>query len=110
MDEDRHLIVDGPAFIIRIKGVQCDAAGCGYRDDEAPHEGEAWGDYVNLPCPWCGAALLTADDMAAMIGAVGAMAQRNAWAKLYGIGGGGNRKPVKGLMDGSGEIKWERDE
>ena len=47
-----------------IKGLECDAEGCGYADNDARFEN--YERYLNAPCPECGANLLTQADMAAV--------------------------------------------
>jgi hypothetical protein len=48
------------AAALILKGIQCDAPGCTYRDDDAVFS-EEW---LNKPCPLCGASLLTPEDLA----------------------------------------------
>ena len=43
-----------------IKGIKCDAAGCGWRDDSVTSE--TLEDWRNRPCPMCGSNLLTDAD------------------------------------------------
>lgn len=44
-----------------IKGIKCDAAGCDYIDTEARLDD--YSQYLNKPCPKCGANLLTQADL-----------------------------------------------
>ena len=48
-----------PIFEVDIKGIKCDA--CDYTDDDAKLED--FEQYLNVPCPKCGAILLTQADM-----------------------------------------------
>lgn len=54
------------AIRLTVRGLKCDAVGCDYRDEEAPHPGERYEDYLDAPCPQCGAPLLTLADLRAM--------------------------------------------
>lgn len=48
------------AVKFEVKGIKCDAEGCGWRDDSVTQEQlEGW---RNRPCPACGANLLTDAD------------------------------------------------
>lgn len=49
---------------IQVGGLKCDAEGCDYTDTDAKMED--YEQYVNAPCPKCGAPLLTEEDMAAV--------------------------------------------
>jgi len=49
-----------PAAKITIKGLKCDADGCGFIDPDAPCDESQ----VGRACPKCGASLLTDADMA----------------------------------------------
>lgn len=47
-----------------LKGIKCDAAGCGYSDMDAEFgDGRKW---LGVPCPECGAPLLTEEDLDAI--------------------------------------------
>ena len=45
---------------INIKGIKCDNTKCEYKDPEVKFEN--YSDFVNKPCPSCGANLLTEAD------------------------------------------------
>jgi len=42
---------------VQIGGIKCDAVGCGFRDDGVKFS--EYSHYVGMPCPNCGANLLT---------------------------------------------------
>jgi len=44
---------------LHIKGIQCDNPECDYKDLEAEFDNDK---YLNMPCPKCGAPLLTQED------------------------------------------------
>jgi hypothetical protein len=50
---------------IKIKGLRCDAPGCGYEQNDEPYGDryEDWALWLNVPCPRCGASLLTQADL-----------------------------------------------
>lgn len=48
---------------VQVQGLKCDADGCGYEDMSISSEN--YSEYVNAPCPDCGASLLTPEDLAA---------------------------------------------
>ena len=50
-----------PVTII-IRGLKCDSPGCDYFDETAKPEESS----IGMPCPKCGASLLTEEDMAAI--------------------------------------------
>lgn len=52
------------AIQYNISGLKCDAAACDYEDNEARFEN--YEQYLNAPCPKCGANLLTEADLAAV--------------------------------------------
>lgn len=49
------------AMEVQVSGIKCDAQGCDYRDDDVTVEN--YPEWVNKPCPECGANLLTEADM-----------------------------------------------
>lgn len=57
------MLIDGPVAAMEITGIKCDAPGCGYSDPNIPRHGEDYADYLNAPCPKCGASLLTEADL-----------------------------------------------
>lgn len=46
---------------ISVSGIKCDAEGCDYRDDSVTVD--TYPEWVDKPCPECGANLLTEADM-----------------------------------------------
>jgi hypothetical protein len=50
------------AIQVNIHGIKCDAIGCDYEDPTVPYED--YKQWVNKPCPKCGANLLTEQDYA----------------------------------------------
>lgn len=46
---------------VEVGGIKCDAEGCDYTDENVNLED--YNDYLNKPCPKCGANLLTQEDM-----------------------------------------------
>ncbi|MBN9534831.1 MAG: hypothetical protein J0H10_15915 [Alphaproteobacteria bacterium] len=60
------VLSDGPAFQLRAVGVKCDAKGCDFSDPNIPTEHESFADYLDKPCPKCGAPLLTEADLTAI--------------------------------------------
>ena len=83
-----------------IRGIKCDAEGCDYRDDSA--ELENYEEYLNKPCPECGANLLTEADMATVKMMIEMAEQVNSLL--------GDQVPSKDMatvnvdMDGSGGV------
>lgn len=90
----------------KILGIKCDAPGCGFRDDtvEAAHF-EQW---LNKPCPKCGANLLTqADyDLVKLILKVEKFCNRPFIGIIGRILLFGRGRRFKGDMNGSGKIKF----
>jgi hypothetical protein len=52
------------AIILNIRGIKCDNPDCDYRDPMV--EFHEYKDWLNKPCPKCGANLLTEKDLAAL--------------------------------------------
>ena len=50
-----------PAIQTKIKGIKCDAPACTYRDNSVGFD--QYAEYLNKPCPKCGANLLTQADL-----------------------------------------------
>lgn len=50
----------GPAIESVVGGLKCDAEGCDYRDDTVTLA--SYPEWLNKPCPLCGANLLTQKD------------------------------------------------
>lgn len=93
-----------PAIIVTVKGIKCDA--CPYRDDSV--EFRNYQEYLNKPCPDCGASLLTPEDFAAIKVVLGL----SDWANtLIGPVDDDAEQGLKGklVFDGSGvpELKIE---
>ena len=42
---------------VQVGGIKCDAEGCGFHDDSVQFS--EYSNYVGMPCPKCGANLLT---------------------------------------------------
>lgn len=94
---------------IGIAGIRCDADGCGYEDNfgswgQTPEEILAMNEeYLNKPCPTCGANLLTEEDAATVRLIVGLIAPLTVIEEALGDAGGPKAK-VRLEMDGSGNI------
>lgn len=88
-----------------ISGIKCDA--CEYRDDDV--QLEQYPDYVNKPCPECGANLLTEADFKTVQLMIGMSEVLNAVAAADLIPGARDGDMVEVdlpiSMDGSGQIK-----
>ena len=89
--------------MLEIKGIKCDAEGCNYRDDTV--NVDDYSEYLNTPCPVCGANLLTQEDF-------------DTVARLFemvdvlkGMGLSGKKvkdsKKVKLNMNGTGNVDFE---
>jgi hypothetical protein len=80
-----------------VRGLKCDAEGCGYSDMTIRLED--YPQYLNRPCPDCGANLLTEADLKA----TQAMIAACDWVNALGIPkGDGPKTTVRMHMDGSG--------
>ncbi|SHN86471.1 MULTISPECIES: hypothetical protein [Desulfitobacterium] len=53
------------AVEIQIQGIKCDNRTCGFKDDTVRFE--EYGQWLNKPCPKCGANLLTEEDYASTL-------------------------------------------
>lgn len=84
-----------------IKGLKCDAAGCDYKDDETRLEN--YEQYLNAPCPKCGANLLTAADLVAVKAIIAGADRLNHM--VGDVTGNGNHVNTRVDMDGSGIAK-----
>lgn len=51
-------------IVLDVKGIKCDDPGCDYIDNES--EIGDYKDWINVPCPKCGASLLTEEDYQAV--------------------------------------------
>ncbi len=68
-----------PAVNMDIKGLKCDAPGCGYTDKTTwPSTAAEIMSLVGRPCPKCGASLLTPEDAASVLQLQGVVAIVNA--------------------------------
>jgi hypothetical protein len=86
------------AIQCKIKGLKCDAEGCGYEDHDTRYED--YEKYVNAPCPKCGANLLTEADLAATKAIIAGADWLN---QMVGdVPEGGKQINVRMDMDGSG--------
>lgn len=61
---------------LHIKGIKCDAVDCDYNNDEAKFE--EYDQWLNRPCPKCGANLLTQEALDAVKWHVAAANHMNA--------------------------------
>lgn len=82
--------------ILPIRGIKCDAVGCGYSDPSA----EDVRVYLNRPCPNCGANLLTEADLALLDAMIACVDWVNSIAGPAPDGAVRDRFRVN--MDGSG--------
>jgi hypothetical protein len=90
------------AIEYHIRGLKCDAAGCGYSDMDI--KVEDYPKHLNTPCPKCGANLLTEADLKA----TQAMIAACDWFNSLGVLPGSDPKTtVRMHMDGSGIPKPE---
>lgn len=100
------------AAAVQISGLRCDANGCDYED--LTINVNDYGQYVNAPCPECGANLLTEVDYELVKVLAGIVDTLN---EKYPPPHDPN-KPIASFtinMDGSGipilgELKWEGEE
>jgi hypothetical protein len=100
------------AAVIDVRGLKCDAPGCGYEQDwpstkrSGMHGYRAW---VNAPCPRCGANLLTEEDMRAVerLELIARVTNIIMWP--LGLLGFHKKKYTYKLgMDGSGKVTPEK--
>jgi hypothetical protein len=99
------------AAVVEIKGLKCDTPGCGYEQDY-PRSGDEGGydGWVNAPCPWCGASLLTPEDLTttkrllAFVRVLNALCAPLIWLRIIkpeyvsyelGMDGSGKLNPTK---------------
>lgn len=47
--------------LLKVTGIKCDNESCDYKDDSVTFD--QYPDYLNKPCPKCGANLLTQEDL-----------------------------------------------
>jgi hypothetical protein len=50
------------AVKLGLKGIKCDSPGCGFVENDTESLSEIIAQYMNMPCPKCGANLLTEAD------------------------------------------------
>lgn len=90
----------GQAVEIEIGGIKCDATGCTFTDPSvALRDYEQW---LDRPCPACGANLLTVEDYKLTLALVGIVASANAEAPVPPPGS--KRMRITPVMNGSGEV------
>lgn len=53
-----------PAIESNVHGIKCDTPECDFRDESV--RAEDYEQWIDAPCPKCGASLLTPEDMAAV--------------------------------------------
>ncbi len=99
---------------IRINGIKCDAEGCDFKIEDDP-----WGatpelmkesaqKYLNMPCPKCGAPLLTQEDYDAVLSMVEiAPIISELEAELIAAGGDPTKVTVPVDMDGTGKLDFK---
>ena len=87
---------------VEVHGLKCDAEGCDYEDLSITSEDYA--DYVNAPCPKCGANLLTPEDYFSFR-ALQDLA--DALNELPLLGGNEDIVTMRAKMNGSGTIELE---
>jgi len=85
-------------FEVKLEGIKCDAPDCDYEDNSV--DIDEYQDYLNRPCPKCGASLLTEKDLATIDG-MQFMERLFSWIR-YPISS--PRIDIKCDMDGSGKI------
>lgn len=66
-----------PVLVCDIGGLKCDAAGCGWRDDDVTLE--EYPAYLDAACPVCGANVLTQHDLTMVARMVRMVAFVNRW-------------------------------
>lgn len=94
------------AISFDIRGIKCDAKGCGWRDDLAEFDPDK---YLNAPCPSCGSNLFTPADYKAMKRMFRVASLINKIAAPFIRKSKDKRKiAIPCNMDGSGKIKLER--
>lgn len=62
--------------VLHIRGIRCDAPGCGWKDMSADISKDL-ASWLDRKCPQCGAPLLTVEDYAAVQAAIAAAALIN---------------------------------
>jgi hypothetical protein len=96
-----------------VRGIKCDNPACDFNDDSFTWNGfETMKEYLNKPCPKCGANLFTQADYEAMTAIMGAVALGEVLAKSGIIPPEilNNKTLIRCDMDGTGSIKLTPDE
>ena len=85
-----------------ISGIKCDADGCDYRDDDVAVE--QYNEWLNKPCPMCGANLLTEEDLAVVNAFTTITNEVNSLMESLGIESPSDaeRKVVRVELNGTG--------
>jgi len=87
---------------LNISGIKCDAPGCDFINESVKMED--YKNWVNRPCPKCGANLLTQADLDAVndlvekANYINSLELPEEFLK--------NRARMEGSLDGSGIVKW----
>jgi hypothetical protein len=92
-----------PPAAIEIKGIKCDAPGCDYHQDDEPVN-EGFREWLNRPCPKCGANLLTQADLDATERMLKYVSAVNKALSPITEHAGLKRFKIALGMDGSGKI------
>ena len=92
------------AMSFEIKGIKCDAQGCDYNDDTAKFE--EYDQWLNKPCPKCGANLLTETDLNACKAMMGMADILNE--AIGDVPDGLETARIRFHMDGKGIKRLER--
>jgi hypothetical protein len=87
---------------IEVRGLKCDAEGCNYSDMSV--NSEDYSEYVDAPCPDCGASLLTLEDYAAFLTLVEAINMVNELD--LPVSEDDELIETRITMDGSGKVNW----
>ena len=92
---------NGEAVEVEVLGVKCDAEGCTFFDPEVSFS--QMEQFIDKPCPICGAPLLTREDYAATLAILGIATLTNSEAPRPPAGS--ERVRIAFEMDGSGKIE-----
>lgn len=87
-----------------VYGIKCDNKECDYSDMDIKFED--YPDWVNKPCPRCGANLLTEEDLRSTKMLVEIIKDANKMVKDLNIDTSGSKVKVGVDMDGSGAINF----
>lgn len=91
-----------PIMVMNIRGLKCDAPGCGWADMGIPV-----GDYplhINRACPKCGANVLTTADFRAVYRMMRITNWMNRW--LWWLPRTSRPKTYSASMNGSGKTRF----